>query len=113
MLPLPVFHGRTMVNGYLMSRGGKRLAAYLSDCKVVPEAVLESIVGVEVLIVDALRHRPHPTHMSVTEAMEVVAKVKPGRTFFTHLCHELPHEETEAALPGNVRIAYDGLKIEA
>jgi len=111
--PLPVPHGRTTVNGYLMSRGGKRLAAYLSDCKEVPQSVIESIAGTQLLIIDALRHRPHPTHLSVSDALEVAARVKPLRTFFTHICHDLPHEETEAALPGNVRLAYDGLKIEA
>ncbi len=113
LLALPVPHGRTMVNGYLMSRGGERLAAYLSDCKEVPDEIVERIAGVRVLILDALRHRLHPTHLSVSEALEVVAKVRPGQALFTHACHELPHAETDAALPENVRMAYDGLKIEA
>jgi len=113
VVPLPVPHGRTTVNGYLMRRGGRPLAAYLSDCKEVPQSVVESIAGTEILIIDALRHRLHPTHLSVSEAMGVADRVKPRRTFFTHICHELPHGETEAALPKGVRLAYDGLKIEA
>jgi phosphoribosyl 1,2-cyclic phosphate phosphodiesterase len=112
LTPLPVKHGRAKVNGYLFTRNGKRLAAYLSDCKEVPHPVIEKIAGVNILIIDALRHKPHPTHLSVSEALEVVEKVRPRRTWFTHICHELAHAETEAALPPGVRIAYDGLKLE-
>lgn len=112
LLPLPVPHGRTTVNGYLLSRGGERLAAYLSDCKAVPPEVVEKIRGVRHLIVDALRHKSHPTHMSVEEALSVAVQVQPGQTWFTHLSHDLLHAELEPALPPNVRIAYDGLKIE-
>lgn len=110
--PLAILHGRTSVNGYLLSRNGESLAAYLSDCKEVPAAVIERIKGTRVLIVDALRHRPHPTHMSVGEALELARKVSPETTWFTHVCHELGHEETEAQLPPEIRIAYDGLKLE-
>jgi phosphoribosyl 1,2-cyclic phosphate phosphodiesterase len=109
--PLPVPHGRARVNGYLFSRGGRKLAAYLSDCSAVPEEIARQIEGVEILIIDALRHKPHPTHLSVEQALEVSARVRPGRTFFTHICHELP-QSAEAQLPPNVRIAYDGLQIE-
>ena len=110
--PLPVEHGRAQVNGYLFSRGGEPLVAYLSDCKVVPDAAIERIRGVRHLIADALRHQPHPTHMSVSEALALAEKVRPGQTWFTHLCHDLMHAETEAALPVGVRVAYDGMKIE-
>lgn len=111
LTPLPVKHGRARVNGYLMRRGGDPLAAYLSDCKEVPDAVVERIAGVKVLIIDALRHRTHPTHMNIEEALLVAGKVRPGETWFTHICHELAHEETEKNLPAGVRMAYDGLKI--
>lgn len=110
--PLPVPHGDASVNGYLLSGGGKRLVAYLSDCKTVPREVIEKISEVEVLIVDGLRHRPHPTHLSISEALDVVKQARPGRAWFTHICHEIGHAETEKSLPENVRIAYDGLKIE-
>jgi phosphoribosyl 1,2-cyclic phosphate phosphodiesterase len=62
--------------------------------------------------VDALRIEPHPTHMNVSEALALVDEVKPGQTWFTHLCHDLMHAELEPSLPKGVRIAYDGLKIE-
>ena len=112
LTPLPLEHGRTQVNGYLFSRGGEPLAAYLSDCKVVPDAAIERIRGVRHLIVDALRHRPHNTHMNVGEALALVAKVRPVQTWFTHLCHELMHAEIAASLPTGVGVSFDGMKIE-
>lgn len=111
LAPLSVPHGRAAVNGYLFTRGGEKLAAYLSDCKSVPAPVIEQIGGVRHLIVDALRRKPHPTHMSVDEALAVAAEVQPERTWLTHLSHDLAHAETEAGLPHHVRIAYDGLKL--
>jgi phosphoribosyl 1,2-cyclic phosphate phosphodiesterase len=111
LVPLPVPHGRTTTFGYLFIRDGRKLAAYLSDCKVLPPPVIEELQGVETLIVDALRHKEHPTHMNITEALLAAEAVRPQRTFFTHLCHDLAHASTEATLPAGVRIAYDGLKL--
>jgi phosphoribosyl 1,2-cyclic phosphate phosphodiesterase len=112
LTPLPLKHGRAYVNGYLFETEGRKLAAYLSDCKEVPGAVIERIHGVEALIIDALRYAEHPTHLSVREAMEVASRVAPGATWFTHICHDLGHAETEARLPAGTRVAYDGLKLE-
>lgn len=111
--PLPIVHGRATMHGFLFTRHGVRLAAYLTDCKEAPAAVIEQITGVRHLIVDALRQKPHPTHMSVDEALHLAERVSAERVWFTHLCHELGHAETEATLPPHVRIAYDGLKIDA
>jgi phosphoribosyl 1,2-cyclic phosphate phosphodiesterase len=108
--PLPVPHGRASVNGYLFSRGGVKLVAYLSDCSGVPEHIVEKIAGVKVLVIDALRPKPHPTHLSVAQALEVAAKVRPERTLFTHIAHELA-QASEADLPAGVGIAYDGLQV--
>jgi phosphoribosyl 1,2-cyclic phosphate phosphodiesterase len=113
LTPLPVPHGRSEVLGFLFSRGGARLAAYLSDCKSVPEPVIEQIRGVRHLIVDALRYKPHPTHMNVEEALEVALEVGPESTWFTHLCHELQHAKVEEKLPDGVRVAFDGMKLRA
>ena len=112
LTPLPLKHGRSRVNGYLFESAGRKLAAYLSDCKEVPEPVIERIHGVEALIIDALRDTEHPTHLSVSEALAVASRVQPGATWFTHLCHLLGHASTEAKLPLRTRIAYDGLKLE-
>jgi phosphoribosyl 1,2-cyclic phosphate phosphodiesterase len=111
--PLPLEHGRTQMFGFLFSRNDEPLVAYLTDCKVAPPATIERIRGVRHLIVDALRHTPHPTHMNIEEALALRAQVGPKRTWFTHLCHDLGHAATEATLPETVRIAYDGLNIEA
>jgi phosphoribosyl 1,2-cyclic phosphate phosphodiesterase len=110
--PFPLKHGRAAVNGYLLECGGRKLAAYMSDCKEAPPAAIERIHGVEALIIDALRYAEHPTHYNVSEALAVAAQVQPGATWFTHLCHDLAHAETEARLPAGTRIAYDGLKLE-
>ncbi len=105
-------HGRIMVQGYIFHRGDRPLAGYFSDCHAVPDEVVQRLQGIPVLILDALRHKPHPTHMSLGQALEVVRAVQPGRAFFTHLGHDLGHEETERLLPENVRLAYDGLRVE-
>ena len=111
LTPLPVPHGRSRVNGYLFTRGGRKLLAYLSDCSGVPDAIAQEIAGVDTLIIDALREKPHPTHLSVGEAIEAAGRIGSTRTFFTHVCHELP-QSAEATLPANIHIAYDGLKLE-
>jgi phosphoribosyl 1,2-cyclic phosphate phosphodiesterase len=108
---LPVPHGRMTTFGYLFTRGGRKLIAYLSDCKAVPPEVAAQIAGVDTIILDALRHREHPTHMNVTEALAVAREIGARETWLTHLCHELMHEELEPTLPPGVRIAYDGLKL--
>jgi phosphoribosyl 1,2-cyclic phosphate phosphodiesterase len=111
LTPLPVPHGNSEVYGYLFSRNGEKLVAYLSDCSGVPDEIAERIRGVKIFIIDALRHKPHPTHLSVEQALEAASRVQPERTFFTHICHELA-QAAEAELPANTFIAYDGLKLE-
>ncbi len=111
LTPLRVPHGRATVFGYLLRRAGEPLVAYLSDCKAVPDAVAEQIAGVRHLIIDALRRKPHPTHLSIGEALAVAARVRPAHTWFTHLCHDVPHAELEAELPPEVRVAFDGLTL--
>jgi phosphoribosyl 1,2-cyclic phosphate phosphodiesterase len=111
--PFPVEHGRSHVFGYLFSQNNQPLIAYFSDCKVIPEFAIEQIHGVRHLIVDALRHQPHPTHMCFAEALALAEKVQPQETWFTHLCHDISHATVTATLPPGVHLAYDGLKISA
>lgn len=110
--PVSLPHGKMTTTGLVFGRKGRKLLAYYTDCARVPEEALEAARGVDTLVLDALRHRPHPTHMSVASARAAVEKIAPRRTFFTHLCHELGHAETEANLPEDIRLAYDGLHIE-
>jgi phosphoribosyl 1,2-cyclic phosphate phosphodiesterase len=109
--PLPVPHGNAIVNGYLFSQSEVKLVAYLSDCSAVPEEIAGEIAGVNTLIIDALRHKPHPTHLSVDQALEIASRVRPEKTYFTHICHELP-QSAESELPVGTYIAYDGLKLK-
>jgi phosphoribosyl 1,2-cyclic phosphate phosphodiesterase len=109
--PLRVPHGNATVNGYLFSQNGVKLVAYLSDCSAVPDEIAACIAGVRALIIDALRHKPHPTHLSVDQALEVASRVRPEKTYFTHICHELP-QAAEGQLPSGAYIAYDGLRLQ-
>jgi phosphoribosyl 1,2-cyclic phosphate phosphodiesterase len=68
--------------------------------------------GLDVLVLDALRERPHPTHFSLNEAIDVSGRIGARRTYFTHMCHDLPHEATNARLPAGVELAYDGLVLD-
>jgi phosphoribosyl 1,2-cyclic phosphate phosphodiesterase len=111
LLPLPLPHGNITSQGYLLSREGRRLFAYLTDCHAVPKEVVHAVEGVEHLVVDALRERPHPTHMNVGAALEVIDQVRPQQGWLTHLCHDLRHSELEARLPSGVRVAFDGLRL--
>ena len=110
LTPLPVEHG-PRTNGYLIESGGARLA-YVSDCAAIPETTLELMGGVDMLVLDCLRVRPHPTHFNLEAALAAVDRIRPGRTFFVHMCHEVRHADFEATLPERVRLAYDGLKVE-
>jgi phosphoribosyl 1,2-cyclic phosphate phosphodiesterase len=90
-------------------RGGRNLLAYFTDCKKVTEDAEEAARGAEILVLDALRHASHMTHMSLREAIETSYRIAPVQTYFTHMCHDLGHAETESLLPENIRLAYDGL----
>lgn len=85
--------------------------AYCTDTNGIPEESWPLLEGLDVLILDALRHRAHPTHLNVEGAIEIVQRVKPKRAFFTHIAHDLDHERTNADLPPGMELAYDGLQI--
>ena len=110
--PLALPHGRTTSTGYLFQLGGESVFAYLTDCNIVPPEVVAEVAGVRHLVIDALRERPHPTHLSISEALAVIEKVQPSRAWLTHLCHEHLHADLDAALPETVRVAYDGLVLD-
>lgn len=105
--PVIVIHGDAEIFGY---RFGS--AAYLTDFSRIPDSSLSQLQGLDVLFLDALRHHPHPTHSTVQQSLAIAEQVGAQRVFFTHICHDLPHEATNAALPPQVRLAYDGMKIE-
>jgi phosphoribosyl 1,2-cyclic phosphate phosphodiesterase len=104
--PIRLCHGRGTVHGFRFGQ-----AAYLTDHSDIPEESMELLKGLDVLFLDALRHRPHPTHSTVERSLETVEKLAPRRAFFTHICHDLSHARTEELLPPHVRLAFDGLEI--
>ena len=105
--PVTVIHGETPI---LAFRFGS--AAYLTDHSDIPQTSMYQLRDLDILFLDALRYTPHPTHTTVEQALKIVEELKPKRAFFTHICHDLPHEATNAKLPPNVRLAHDGLKLE-
>jgi phosphoribosyl 1,2-cyclic phosphate phosphodiesterase len=105
--PVRLLHGVRPILGFRI--GG---FAYLTDCSAIPEESWPLLDGLDVLVLDALRHRPHPTHFTVAEAVATAARLQPRQTFFTHMCHDLPHAATNAALPPHVALAHDGLRID-
>ncbi|ANM32022.1 hypothetical protein ABI59_01900 [Acidobacteria bacterium Mor1] len=107
VIPVPIFHGRMPIYGYRIGR-----FAYVTDVSRIPESSLPLLDGLEHLVIGALRRRPHPTHMNFEQAVEAARVIGAERTWFTHLSHEVLHSEGEAELPENVRIAYDGLRLE-
>jgi phosphoribosyl 1,2-cyclic phosphate phosphodiesterase len=105
--PVPLLHGQRPILGFRFGT-----FAYLTDCNGIPEASWPLLEGLDIVILDALRHRAHPTHFSVSEALKVVEQLSPRQTYFTHMCHDLPHEATNRTLPKGVELAYDGLSFD-
>lgn len=107
VVPIPLLHGTRPILGYRVDD-----FAYLTDCSEIPAGSWPLLGGLDVLVLDALRHRPHPTHLSLSRAVETAARIGAARTYFTHMCHDLPHAETCAGLPPGVTLAHDGLVID-
>lgn len=107
VLPLSVYHGQMLILGFRIGRFG-----YLTDVSSLPEETYAALEGVEVLVTSALRHRPHPTHMSLSEAISVAERVNARQTYFTHMCHDLDHAATNLELPAGIELGYDGLVVE-
>ena len=110
--PLPVAHGRVQTIGFHFQYQAGPRVAYIPDCKTIPDETLTLLHDVDVLIIDALRHREHPTHFNVAEALATARTVRARQTWLTHLSHELSHAALESELPPHVRVAWDGLVLE-
>lgn len=112
IVPVDSPHGRITTNGFVFQKNGRRLLAYYTDCAEVPPAAEEAARDVEVLVIDALRHHSHQTHFTVQGALDAARRIRARQTYFIHMCHELGHAETEASLPPDVKLAYDGLRLD-
>jgi phosphoribosyl 1,2-cyclic phosphate phosphodiesterase len=104
--PVPLLHGKLGVTGYRFGN-----AAYLTDMNNVPDASMPLLEGVEVVVLDALRPQPHPTHATISEAIGWAQRIGARETWFTHMSHEVMHAEMDPQLPASIRLAYDGLRV--
>jgi phosphoribosyl 1,2-cyclic phosphate phosphodiesterase len=104
--PIPVLHGRAVVYGFRFDR-----LAYVTDAKEIPAESMELLRDLDVLVLNALRERPHPTHLSLSEAVAVIEELKPRQAYLVHLSHDLGHEDASRLLPSGIEVAYDGLTV--
>jgi phosphoribosyl 1,2-cyclic phosphate phosphodiesterase len=107
IIPIEVEHADWLILGYRIGN-----MAYLTDCSGIPEGSVEKLNGLELLIIDALRYKPHPAHLSVDQAIGVIREIKPKIAVFTHMGHELEYEKLLKELPGSIEPAYDGMEFD-
>ncbi len=105
--PLEVMHGLLPIYGYRIGS-----FAYITDASCISDEVQKKLAGLDVLVLNALRFKVHPTHFNIGQAMAIIDQVKPRRAFFTHLTHDLDHKKVNKLLPKHVRLGYDGLVLE-
>lgn len=108
--PLPVNHGSVETYAYMLESEGRRLV-YMPDVKSIPEASLERMKGVDLLIIDGLRYHLHPTHMCLDETLAAIGNIQPRQALLTHLSHDMDYRILSGKLPEQVRPAYDGLRL--
>lgn len=109
--PLPVEHGDCQTFGFRFDCEGRSLG-YVPDCHMMPAETLELVRGVDVMVLDALRHKPHKTHLTVAESLDLLDQIGADRSYLVHMCHELEHSETQSNLPEGVWLPWDGLRVE-
>lgn len=106
IVPIPVQHGRIVVQGFRIGD-----LAYVTDAKTIPPSSMELLQDLDILVLNALRDRPHPVHLSLSEAVAIIEELQPRAAYLVHLSHELSHADASSRLPANVQVAYDGLTI--
>lgn len=107
IIPVPIIHGQQTILGYRIGP-----VAYLGDCNGIPEESEALLQGLDTLILDALRIEPHPTHFSLNQAVNAAKRINAKRTLFTHMAHQLDHDEINGSLPADMALAYDGQLLE-
>jgi phosphoribosyl 1,2-cyclic phosphate phosphodiesterase len=107
IIPVDVMHGQEKVTAYRFDK-----LAYVTDVSQIPQDSMDKLMGLDILIIDALRNIPHEKHFSIEQAISIVSILKPKQTFFTHIAHDIEHEETNNVLPSGIKLAYDGLSVE-
>jgi len=107
IIPIEIYHGKQTIYGYRIGN-----FAYLTDCSGIPDSSREKLKDLDLLILGALRYRPHPTHFSLSEALEEIERIQPKRALLTHLSHSFDYQTTSQELPRGVELAYDQMVIE-
>ena len=108
IIPLQVLHGKLPIFGFRIGD-----FTYLTDTSFIPESENKKIQGSKVIVLDALRKQPHPTHLHLDAAIDIIKKFQPQKAYFIHMSHQMGlHEEVEKSLPDGMHLAYDGLKIQ-
>jgi phosphoribosyl 1,2-cyclic phosphate phosphodiesterase len=105
--PLPIMHGTWPITGYRVGNLG-----YITDASEIPDAAWSQLADLDVLVLNALRHEPHPTHFTINQALAVIAELRPRRAYLVHMTHNVEHAATNAMLPSGVELAYDGLEVD-
>lgn len=106
IIPIPVLHGRLPITGFRFAD-----LAYVTDAKEIPDSSLDLLHDLDILVLNALRERSHPTHLSISEAVDIIQSVRPRRAFLVHLSHETSHAEAQRLLPAGIEVAWDGLTV--
>jgi phosphoribosyl 1,2-cyclic phosphate phosphodiesterase len=109
--PVPVHHGGADMIGYRLDGDGRSLA-YVPDCLSMTAEAAAVFAGVDLMVLDALRHRPHVSHAHIKSSLEMLKRIGAKRSYLTHMCHDIDHDAVQAELPPGVRLAWDGLKVE-
>jgi len=104
--PIPVLHGRLPINGYRIGD-----IAYVTDAKEIPASSLELLQDLDILVLNGLREKSHPTHLSIPDAVEIIGALRPRMAYLVHLSHETSHMDAVAMVPAGVEIAWDGLRV--
>ncbi|QDU34371.1 Phosphoribosyl 1,2-cyclic phosphodiesterase [Poriferisphaera corsica] len=108
--PLRLMHGRLPIHGFRIDHQSHSIA-YCTDVSTIPPETYPYLYDLDILVIDALRYRHHPTHLTVNQALEIIDRVKPKQAYFTHITHDIQHADLEPQLPENVYLAYDGFTL--
>jgi phosphoribosyl 1,2-cyclic phosphate phosphodiesterase len=110
LTPFEVPHG-PKTYGYMMESGGVKVG-YASDCNGLPDSAVEMLSGADLMVLDCLRLRGHPTHLTLDESLEYINRIGAKRGLLVHMCHDISHADYIKMLPANIQPAYDGLEVE-
>lgn len=104
IIPVPIMHGNLEIYGYRWDK-----IAYITDCSFISDTSLSMLEKLDILVINGLRYKPHPTHHSIPDAINIVTKLQPKKAYLTHISHEIDHIKVNSELPENIYLAYDGL----